>query len=233
MSTSSFRFQQFEVYHDRCGMKVGTDGVLLASWVETGSAQQILDVGTGSGLMALILAQRSHAEVLGVEVDSSAARQATENAANSPFSSRIRILEADVRHFSGESFDLIVSNPPFFQQSLHAPDAARNQARHNVGLSYRDLVSKASGLLKQEGRFAVILPFNVKHEFEDLCWETNLFLSRSCQVTTVEGKSPKRILLEFSRARCSIQHSAISLSMPNGSRSEAYRQLTSDLYLKP
>lgn len=231
MSSPSFRFRQFEVFHDRCAMKVGTDGVLLGAWVQPGNARRILDVGAGSGLVALILAQHSMAEVVGVEFDAAAAKQAAENVRNAPWPERIHIVHADFRTYTEESFDLIVSNPPYFQKALQAPAAMRNQARHDVTLSYQELIVKAEALLSAEGRLAVVLPIDAAREFEDLCWESRLYLSRCCEVSTIEGQAPKRILLEFSRLRCETERTTLALAVKGNARTDAYAALTSDLYL--
>lgn len=231
MASRSFRFQQFEVFHDRCGMKVGTDGVLLGAWVQPLQAARILDVGTGCGLIALILAQHSVAEIVGVEFDASAAGQAAENARNSPWADRIRIVPEDFKTFRDEPYDLIVSNPPFFQKSLQAPVAERNQARHDVTLSYAELIVKAESMLSAEGRLAVILPYDAAQEFEDGCWASRLYSKRFCAVSTIQGQVPKRILMEFSRQRCETERTTLAVGVSGNARSEAYSALTSDLYL--
>ena len=119
---SYFDFKQFRVYHDRCAMKVGTDGVLLGAWAPTNQATRILDIGAGSGLISLMLAQRSKATIVGVELDEAAALQARENVEQSRFASRIEIVNADILHYTSEAkFDLIVSNPPFFNDALECP----------------------------------------------------------------------------------------------------------------
>lgn len=232
MSSPSFRFQQFEVFHDRCGMKVGTDGVLLGAWVKPLEAHRILDVGTGCGLIALILAQRSAAEIIGVEFDAAATDQALENGQNSPWPERIRMVHTDFRIFSEGLFDLIVSNPPFFQNALRAPAPLRNQARHDVTLSYAELISKSESLLTPQGRLAVILPSPAQQEFEDLCWASNLYLKRCCEVSTIQGQAPKRVLMEFSRQHGETERTTLAVGIKGNARSDAYSALTSDLYLK-
>lgn len=231
MSSNSFRFQQFEVFHDRCGMKVGTDGVLLAAWVQALEARRILDVGTGSGLIALILAQHSEAEIIGIEFDAAAAEQAAENAHNSPWSHRIKMVHNDFRTYENDLFDLIVSNPPFFQNALQAPAPIRNQARHDVTLSYEELISKSLTLLTTEGRLAVVIPSAAQQEFEALCWSSRLYLKRCCEVSTILGQAPKRVLLEFSRQRVETERTTLAVGIKGNARSEAYATLTSDLYL--
>jgi tRNA1Val (adenine37-N6)-methyltransferase len=231
MPSPSFHFQQFEVFHDRCAMKVGTDGVLLGAWVRPGSARRMLDVGAGSGLIALILAQHSKAEIVGVEFDASAAEQAVENVLRSPWNDRIQILKADFRTFNDELFDLIVSNPPYFQNALQAPLASRNQARHDVTLSNEELIKKAVALLTDQGRLAVVLPIDTAQAFEDSCWASRLYLTRRCDVSTIVGHAPKRVLMEFSKQQDETERTTLAVGIKGNTRSEAYSALTSDLYL--
>jgi len=231
MPSPSFCFQQFEVFHDRCAMKVGTDGVLLGAWIEPRQARRILDVGTGSGLIALILAQRCTAEIVGVEFDAAAAAQAADNVRNSPWPDRIQIVQEDFRTFTNDVFDLIVSNPPYFQKALRAPTEKRNQARHDVALSFNELITNAQRALATEGRLAVILPNAAASKFEELCWESKLYLSRCCEVSTIEGQVPKRVLLEFTGNRCETIRTTLAVGVKGNVRSKAYSALTSDLYL--
>jgi len=231
MRNPSFRFKHFEVFHDRCAMKVGTDGVLLGAWVNPGNARRILDVGAGCGLVALILAQRSLAIVDGVEYDKEAAMQASENASNSPWGSRVKIFEGDFKEYSNGFYDLIVSNPPFFRQSLRAPAPKRNQARHTDTLTYEILIEQSAKMLTPEGRLSVILPADSSEDFEDLCWQNRLYLSKRCQVISVEGLAPKRVLLEFSLQRKMIEHSILVLETCDHKYTEAFSDLTEDLYL--
>jgi len=234
MPNPSFRFQQFEIFHDRCGMKVGTDGVLLGAWVHLRDAHRILDVGAGSGLISLILAQRTvglDTEIVGVELDLDAALQAQENVSRSPWASRLRIEQSDCRTFRDGFFDLIVSNPPFFRKSLQAPVRVRNQARHDESLSYEELVSLSAELLSDEGRLAVVLPYDTEALFEDICWQNCLYLVRRCDVSFVEGQAPRRVLLECSRRRNAIDRSLLALETTEHQRTNAFLSLTSDLYL--
>jgi len=231
MGNPSFCFKHFEVFHDRCAMKVGTDGVLLGAWANPGNAARLLDVGSGSGLIALIMAQRCETEVHGVEYDTEAFIQATENAAASPWSGRIHIFEADFNRYSNGLYDLIVSNPPFFRESLKAPEKERNQARHTDTLSYESLIRKSAEMLSSDGRFSVILPASTSNYFDDLCWQNKLYLSRRCEVISVEGLAPKRTLLEFSRKRTTIERTALVLETSDHHRTKEFKALTADLYL--
>lgn len=232
MANPSFRFKYFEIFHDRCAMKVGTDGVLLGAWVEAGKAGRMLDVGTGSGLIALILAQHSTAMVMGIEFDADAAGQAAENALNSPWPDRVHILKEDFNNYSDGLYDLIVSNPPYFRKSLKAPVKERNQARHADTLSYETLVQKSALMLSPEGRFAVILPIKSENDFEDICWQHRLYLSKRCDVSFIEGQVPKRVLLEFSRQHSTIERTFLALKTPDNQPTKAFYRLTDDLYLE-
>jgi len=231
MGKSSFCFKQFEVFHDRCAMKVGTDGVLLGAWINPGNAMRILDVGSGSGLIALILAQHSMAQVDGVELDLEAAKQAGENFSNSLWTERMCIFEADFNFFQNTSYDLIVSNPPFFRKSLKAPVKERNLARHTDMLSYEMLIQKSAQLLSPDGRFAVILPTDSSDDFEEVCWQNKLYLSKRCEVIPVEGLSPKRVLLEFSLHRSTIERTTLILETKDHQMTPEFSDLTADLYL--
>ena len=152
MSDSSFLFKQFIVHHDRCAMKVGTDGVLLGAWAPVDQAHTALDVGTGTGLVALQLAQRNpHLRVTAVEIDAPAAAQAAENVAGSPWPDRIEVVCADFNDFQPDGrFDLIVSNPPYFVDALPCPDRQRNTARHAGGLNYDLLFRRSARLPRAE-----------------------------------------------------------------------------------
>jgi len=234
MSNDSFKFKQFTVHQSRCAMKVGTDGTLLGAWanVPTGKAR-MLDIGTGTGLIALMLAQRAfEAVVTGIDIDAEAVCQARENVEASPFASRIQIVQADVADYKTESFDVIVSNPPYFVESLTCPDHQRTTARHTASLTYQTLMRSAFRLLTDEGRFSVIIPFDCRALLESEASLTGFFMSRICSVKTTPKKEPKRYLIEFTKQPVSeldISEGVIE-SMPN-TRSEWYQELTKDFYL--
>lgn len=232
MSSNCFHFKRFDVFHDRCAMKVGTDGVLLGAWVNIKDEKRILDAGTGSGLIALMLAQRSKSEIVAIEIDKSGFEQATENVAHSPWSERIKVIHEDLMVFKSiEKFDLIVSNPPFFRNSLKAPTKVRTQARHDESLTWDQLVEKATSMLNPMGRLAVIIPFEGFAFFESMCIQNKLYLKRKCEVSTKPDKPPKRLLLEFSLESLSPEYSSIALGNSDNSRTSAYSDLTSDFYL--
>ena len=235
MGSPSFRFKQFEIWHDHCAQKVGTDGVLLGAWADLKQSKHILDVGTGSGLIALMAAQRaSEAEVVGIEIDPDAARQASENAQRSPFSERITITQSDVRDFhSPLAFDCILSTPPFFTEETRPPVSERAIARNTATLTFVELIAAVGRLLADEGCFHVVLPSSAVPGFVALCLDCNLRLERQCLVSTVAGKTPKRSLLTFVSGIPSspLLVEQLVLQTPDGRRTEAYQRLASSFYL--
>lgn len=215
-------------------MKVGTDGVLLGAWADLGGAGRILDIGTGSGLVALMAAQRSRAVVVGVEIDADSARQAAENAQASPFADRVEIVAADIRRYSPpEPFGCVLSNPPFFEEDLLPPDPARAAARHTLGLPFAALVSQAFRLLEPGGLFQLIVPYPAKGRLTELCADRGLSLLHATEVITVPRKPPRRALLRFVKGPSSAPPAAdrLVLTAADGTRSADYAALTADFYL--
>ena len=236
MSNDYFQFRQFVVHQQRCAMKVGTDGTLLGAWAAAPSGQcRILDIGTGTGLIALMMAQRyPEAEVTGIDIDEDAVAQADENVRLSPFSERIRICHLDILNFADTiGFDAIVSNPPYFVDSLACPDDQRTIARHAVSLTYEQLMHQAYHLLKDEGRFSVVVPSDCRAKIEAAACLEGFFTTRVCLIKTTPRKQPKRQLIEFQKhpvSELDISEGVIEVS-PNV-RSEWYQQLTKEFYIK-
>ena len=206
-------------------MKVGTDGVLLGAWVPTGS--RILDVGTGSGLIARMLMQRCpEAEVEGIDIDEAAVEQANENG--------VRAFQARLQEWQG-TYDLIVSNPPYFQNSLKNPDEGRKTARHTDTLSYAELVKHSARLLSEGGQLAVILPAEAENEVRQLAAGEELYLTRVTRVYSKENKKPKRVLLAFQLKtedlRFEILEDSLVLEDEKGGRSLPYQELCKEFYL--
>ena len=234
MGNEYFSFKHFRIRHDRCAMKVGTDGVLLGAWASVGAAGRILDIGCGSGLVALMAAQRSRGRVVGVEIDEASARQASENAAASPFADRMEIVHADIRRFCPrEAFDCVLSNPPFFAEALLPPDEARAAARHTNGLPFGELLAAACRLMAPRATFQLILPATAQPDFLGLATAAGLWLLRATSVVTVTGKAPKRVLLSLTNERPAMPPAFDTLPLcgPDGRRSRAYSELTRDFYL--
>lgn len=240
MSNNYFEFKKFKVFQDRCAMKVGTDGTLLGAWACGGDT--ILDIGTGTGLVALIMAQRfPSATVTAVEIDKSACIQASENFSSSPFSSRIIIVESSIQDFSmrfdgsmdNQKFDAIVCNPPYFVDSLNCPDAQRNIARHATTLDYSALFRSVSRLLSEQGIFSVVLPAETLNLFDCAARMAGFCCIRKCAVKTVPRKPVRRYLLSYSRSRTySYEECEACLCDAHGNKTEWYDSLTSELYIK-
>ena len=246
MSTPYFRFKQFTIFHDRCAMKVGTDGVLLGCWAGANHAPfghlpcTILDVGTGSGLIARMLMQRfPEAEVGGIDIDEAAVEQARGNGVNAYLSS---LQEWSMVHGTcpnGKYYDLVVSNPPYFQNSLKNPDKGRELARHTDSLSYEELLSHSERLLTMHGQLAIILPADAEQEICTLATRHSLCLTHVTRVYSKESKPPRRVLLQFEKSES--QDHGITESRPledslvleddKGGRSAAYQELAKDFYL--
>lgn len=232
MSNDIFRFKQFSVRHDRCAMKVGTDGVLLGAWGSV-EGKRILDIGTGTGLIALMAAQRNpEADVLGIDIDESAVAQASENVAESPFSRQIECILQDVLTFESEApFDAILCNPPFFTEDTLPDNRSRTLARNNKCLPFPQLIKKVAVLLAENGTFSLIIPSGLAQEIVGLCMENGLHLVRRCQIHTTARKPPRRTLLEFSRQNRSCEMQTLCLVADDGTRSQQYQELTKDFYL--
>ena len=232
MSNPFFRFKQFTVFHDLCAMKVGTDGVLLGAWADCLNAQIILDVGTGSGLIALMLAQRSNSTITAIDIDESAYRQAGINFKESPFHDRLSVYHTSIQQFSTSTkYDLIVSNPPYFSNSLQSPDASRTHARHNDSLPLDDLIKYSQQLLSPKGKLALILPFDTFEQVNSRALEHSLFLCRKTQVCPTPSQAPKRVLLEYSPAQQPLVEDEFFIEKSRHVYSEEYRNLTSEFYL--
>lgn len=234
MANNSFTFRKFAIAQDRCAMKVGTDGVLLGAWAHGGD--RILDIGTGTGLIALMMAQRyAGARLTAVEIDHEAAVQASENVAASPFAGRVDIVEAAIQSVGASGkFDAIVSNPPFFTDSLKNPDAQRATARHADTLTYSELFAAVRQLLAEDGEFSAIIPADCLARFTAEAYLAGLATSRRCAMRTTPRKQPKRYLVAFRHAdcRCATETTEECLMNADGTRSAWYKQLTDTFYIK-
>lgn len=218
-----FQFKQFTIQQELCAMKVGTDGVLLGAWAKGG--QRILDAGTGTGVIALMMAQRyPEAQITAIDIDEGAVRQSQQNVAVSPFAAQVTVLRETLQEHQG-AYDAIVSNPPFFIDSLAAPDEQRNMARHTQTLTYAELMQAAYRLLSDDGELSVVVPFDYRQRMEDEAIFVGFFPSRVCAVKTTERKPAKRYLLAFRKHPCPCEKEELTIG------SEAYRQLTQDFYL--
>lgn len=236
MSNKYFEFKKFTIHQDRCAMKVGTDGTLLGAWASApAQSRYILDIGTGTGLIALMMAQRyPEAQIVGIDIDDAAVAQATENVATSPFTERISILKQDVTTYKPEMlFNAIVSNPPYFVDSLTCPDEQRSIARHAVTLTFEALIKSAYRLLKTEGTFSVVIPTEMRSKLEASARLEGFFISKVCCIKTTPQKPSKRQLIEFTKNPVNelFTCEGILETSPN-TRSDWYKELTNDFYIR-
>ena len=236
MSNTYFAFKQFVINQDRCAMKVGTDGVLLGAWANTEGAGRILDVGTGSGLIAIMMAQRSEALIDAVEIDREAYLQAMENVAACPWKDRIRVYHDSLQHFVKEFpglYDVIVSNPPYFRRSLKPPSAVRSLARHDDRLSYESLLFCSAQVLTKQGRLAVIIPATEITRLAEIAYFHGLYPSQQVMIKPSPDKKPSRCLAEFTLERTKGCKESVLIIRDKDSVSyhEEYKKLTKDYYL--
>lgn len=237
MHNSYFRFKQFVVHHNLTAMKVGTDGVLLGAWVDVDNPAEILDIGTGSGLLALMLAQRSNAGIHAIDIDADACRQARFNVSLSPWENRIQVFNQSLQEFVAKNekkYDLIVCNPPFFVNSLKNPDPKRSNARHNDMLPLTELFKGSASLLQSEnGKLNIILPFDQMENAIALAKEYNLNAFRRTLVQPTPSKPFHRVLLGFwfGKENADTRQICIEMNLRH-EYSEEYKELTKDFYLK-
>ncbi len=232
-----FRFKHFEVLNDRTAMKVGTDGVLLGAWCDVTGARRVLDVGAGCGVISLMVAQRNDmTQIDAVEIDKDSADEAALNFSRSPWSNRLHIEHYDFNEFAMrdmvEGYDLIVSNPPFFTNGILPPEASRMSARHTRNLTYGQLLRNAGRLLAEDGKIALITPFDNIKEIVEECVFNNLNISRKIDVISVEGLPPKRVLWELVKHPCQLLENNLVIEVAPGVYSDEYVNLCKDFYLK-
>lgn len=212
---SVFKFKQFSVHQDACAMKVGTDATLLGAWADLNSAVNILDIGTGTGVLALMAAQRNMtANITAVELDEAAYHQAKNNFDISPWANRLRVFHSSIQHFEREyKFDLIISNPPFYDHTKHLKAAAeqRRLARSTDTLTYSDLCASVSRLLTPEGSFQLILPTVAENDFVKTAEANQLKLFRKTLVFPKATKAANRVLMAFSKEEKSYSESSLSI----------------------
>lgn len=233
-----FQFKQFSIQQDRCAMKVGTDGVLLGAWCPIENKPfSILDIGTGTGLIALMLAQRSQAEQIdAIEIDEEAYEQAVDNFENSPWSDRLFCFHAGLDEFMEEpedEYDLIVSNPPFYSEDYKTSNEQRDKARFQDAMPFEDLVEAADLFLSENGIFAVIIPYKEEERFIDLCSEFELYPVRVTRVKGTHDTPIIRSLMAFKRYELStLTADELVIETARHQYTEDYIALTQDFYLK-
>ncbi len=235
MANPYFRFKQFVIYQDRCAMKVGTDGVLLGAWTACEQAKTILDIGAGTGLISLMLAQRSSAQIDAVEIDEEAVLQAQENVQASPWVDRVKVFTSSVQDFVKESarkYDLIVSNPPYFHNSQKSPKHARTKARHTDELPFGDLLESAKQLLEVDGRLEVVLPVEEGEIFITKAIELGFFCAKRINVIPKPNANPKRLLLSFALQEVVCEEGSLMIETETRHQySDEFKAMTKEFYL--
>ncbi|WP_430927883.1 tRNA1(Val) (adenine(37)-N6)-methyltransferase [Polaribacter marinivivus] len=235
-----FKFKEFSIHQDKTAMKIGTDAVLLGAWVFLeNEIDSILDVGSGTGIIALMLAQRSFALTIdAVEIDNDAYEQTVTNFENSNWGDRLYCYHSSFQNFADEiaeedeTYDLIISNPPFYTDEFESKNDARNKARFTTSLSFNELLKGVSKILSKKGKFAVIIPFKEEQGFVKLAKENNLFLNRGCHVKGNPSSAFKRSLLEFSFEEKKLNKENLTIEIKRHQYTDEYINLTKDFYLK-
>ncbi len=234
---SSFHFKQFTVEQDNCAMKIGTDGVLLGAWVSIkNNPFSILDIGAGTGIIALQLAQRSNAEMIdAVEIDKKAYEQCVDNFENSPWGDRLFCYHASLEEFVDEfddKYDIVISNPPFYSEDYKSSNESRDKARFSEAMPFDELIESASRLLSDQGVFAVIVPRKEEDRFIKMASKVNLFPNRICRVRGNETSEEKRSMLEFSFEKISPNLENLTIETSRHNYTEEYKSLVESFYLK-
>jgi len=232
-----FQFKEFSIEQDRCAMKIGTDGVLLGAWTSVQDAYSILDIGAGTGILALMLAQRSDAEQIdALEIDEDAYEQCVDNFENSSWADRLFCYHAALDEFTeemeDEKYDLIISNPPFYTEDYKSGDTARNMARFAESLPFEELIKFASELLSDEGSFAVIIPYSEEKYFLKLSEKVNLFPNRITRVRGTENTPVKRSLLQLSFTEKPFSSNELILEVSRHQYTKDYQKMVAPFYLK-
>jgi len=228
-----FKFKQFEVLQAQSGMKIGTDGVLLGAWVDLHNAKHILDIGTGTGLIALMCAQRHKtARITAVEIDESAAVEAAYNFTKSPWADRLKIVKTDFKQFiSNNKFDIIISNPPFFDEKVLSIKHQRNLARNAENLPLQTLLAKAKEMLTIDGTINLILPVSKLEILEKNLKNEQLYLQKICFVKGRKDVPAKRILVQIGQKNIPIEKAELIIEIDRHVYTEKYKTLTGDFYL--
>jgi len=236
MSSKPFQFKQFTIHQDKCAMKIGTDAVLLGAWTTLNNPLSILDIGSGTGVLSLMLAQRSQAELIdAIEIDDNAYEQSVENFENSDWSDRLFCYHASLQEFAEEindTYNLIISNPPFYQNDFKSKSKQRDLARFEDAMPFKHLISSISKLLSEDGIFSVIIPYKEQQHFINLASKVNLWPNRVLNVKGTPLTNTVRSLIEFSYKKSELKMEELIIETSRHQYTEDYINLTKDFYLK-
>lgn len=235
MSDTKFCFKKFNIHQDLCAMKVGTDSVLLGAWATLPQEGRILDIGAGTGILSLMAAQRTAAFITAIEIEPNAARQARYNIQESVWNERISVVEGNFTQWvtaTSDTFDCIISNPPFFEQSLLSPDDRRTRARHTTMLTYKDIFELSRNIISTTGHLAMIIPYDLYNSINKTAMLYGWGATRMTKVCTTPRKTAKRALCQWQRNYYGNCHeTTLYLRSADGEYSEEYKHLTADFYL--
>lgn len=236
MPSTSFAFKQFIINQDKCAMKVGTDAVLLGAWVFPNGSKLILDIGTGTGVVALMLAQKTDAFIDAIDIDTHAFNQASQNVSESKFANQVSVIHSSLQEYSktaNKKYNLIVTNPPYFEQSLKSSDEQRSFARHADVLPFEELIEGVIKLLDPKGKFCLILPTLEAEKFRALAQKRGLFLSKLLRVKSKVNKdTDKRHLMQFEFTPTEFSEKTIAIELDERHQyTDDYKELTKDYYL--
>lgn len=237
MANDFFYFKKFKIKQDKCSMKVGTDSVLLGAWVEPKQSSKILDIGTGTGIIALMLAQKSNAKITAVEINKESAEQARENINKSNYFNSIDIKHISIQNYSSlceDKFDIIITNPPYFINAYKSADKNRVIARHTDSLSFNDLINCAKKLLCPKGKFYLILPLNEAYTFKKMAEVSGFYLTKLLRIKTkLESQEEKRHLMQFEFEKKYVKESTLIIEEKTSRNyTNEYKNFTKDYYLK-
>ena len=236
MANNYFKFKQFTVQQEYAPFKITTDSVLLGAWAGLEGAKKILDIGTGTGILALMAAQRTDAQIVAIEPEPGSYMQAGMNITGSPWHDRITLFKSTVQEYkpdAGLLFDAIITNPPFFIDSLPNPDAGKAMARHSLTLSYHELIESVLRLLVFSGKLHLVLPVNEAGKFADMASSSGLHCCRRLYVRPTASLPPARVLMTMARANKTAEESTIVIEQGGRHKySDEYVSLTKDFYLK-
>jgi tRNA1Val (adenine37-N6)-methyltransferase len=236
MPSTSFAFKQFVIKQDKCAMKVGTDAVLLGAWVLPNGSKHILDIGTGTGVIALMLAQKTQAQIQAIDIDEEAVLQARQNVSDSKFSNQVSVKHTSLQEYSkteDKRYDLIITNPPYFEQSLKSSDEQRSHARHADVLPFEDLLEGVLKLLNEKGKFCLILPTLEAIKFRDLAEKKGLNLSKLLRIKSrIDKETEIRHLMQFEVKPTEFSEKTIAIELTERHQyTEDYKDLTKDYYV--
>jgi len=229
-----FQFKQFKVYHQKSSMKVGTDGVLLGCYAEIGDTKRILDIGCGSGVISLIAAQKSQADIIAIDIHKASAKEAQENFNRSPWRNQLQSKPISVQDFSlsnPKAFDVILSNPPFFENSMKSISDQRNLARHTDTLNSEDLLNAGIQLLNTQGIISIIMPIVEGEELIRTALTKGYFLKRKLLIFPKASKAANRLIIDLCRYPSESKEDQLIIRKENNEYTQEYRNMTKDFYL--